>query len=250
MAISTTSIMVNGRPSMIGNMPVVIDPVTPPEPPVPTYPSDMDFIYLANDFDGIKIPNRVDNSTFGDYIKYGTLTVNGSGASCYLSNSGSDSNYLQNSLSSENAAKIQGVNNVYTFFIRMMQNNSTAVGGIMSTRSNGGYIYMIRCENKQLQLHTTTGYNLGSDFSLAVDRVYKVVINGASFYAKNLDTNAEYNLTYSTNRQMGTNMRSFDAFSNYNEAHLDRFYAFAGIARTTTAEEDEIIKAIMMNQSI
>ena len=216
----------------------------------PLFPDDMDFIYLANDFDGTKIPNKVVNSTFGDYIKYGTLTVNGSGSSCYLSNGGSDSNYLQNSLSSENASKIQGVNNTYTFFIRMMQDTSTAVGGIMSTRSNGGYIYMIRCENKQLQLHTTTGYTLGSDFSLAVDRVYKVVINGASFYAKNLDTNVESSLTYSTNRSMGTNMRTFDAFNNYNEAHLDRFYAFAGIARATTAEEDNQIKSFLMTQGV
>lgn len=216
----------------------------------PSVPSDMDFIYLAKDFDGTKIPNKATNSTFGDYIKYGTLTVNGTGSSCYLSNGGSDSNYLQNSLSSENATKIQGVNNVYTFFIRMMQDTSTAVGGIMSTRSNGGYIYMLRCENKQLQIHTTTGTNLGSDFSLAVDRVYKVEINGATFYAKNLDTNVDYRLTYSTNRSMGTNMRSFDAFSNYNEAHLDRFYAFAGIARATTAEEDAVIKDVLMNQSL
>ena len=219
-------------------------------PDITTILSDMDFIYLAKDFDGTKIPNKATNSTFGDYIKYGTLTVNGTGANCYLSNGSSDANYLQNSLSSENASKIQGVNNVYTFFIRMMQDTSTAVGGIMSTRSNGGYIYMIRCENKQLQLHTTTGYNLGSDFSLATDRVYKVVINGASFYAKNLDTNAEYNLTYSTSREMGTNMRSFDAFNNYGEAHLDRFYAFAGIARATTAKEDAIIKDVLMNQSL
>ena len=220
-----------------------------PPPPTPTLPSDMDFVYLAKDFDGTKIVNKAANSTFGDYLAAGTLTVNGTGASCYLSNGNSDGNYLQNTLSPENATKIQGVNNVYTFFIRMMQDTSTGVGGIMSTRSNGGYIYMIRCENKQLQIHTASGYNLGSDFSLAVDRVYKVVINGASFYAKNLDTNAEYNLTYSTGRSMGTNMRSFDAFSNYGESNLDRFYAFAGIARATTAEEDAIIKDALMNQS-
>jgi hypothetical protein len=239
---STSTLTIQGHP--VG---LFCDEPTPPAPPIP---SDMDFIYLAKDFDGTKIPNKAVNSTFGDYIQYGTLTVNGSGSSCYLSNGGSDSNYLQNSLSSDNALKIQGVNNTYTFFIRMMQDTSTAMGGIMSTRSNGGYIYMLRCENKQLQIHTSSGYNLGSDFSLAVDRVYKVVIDGASFYAKNLDTNAEYNLTYSTNRSMGTNMRTFDAFSNYNEAHLDRFYAFAGIPRVTTAEEDAVIKDVLMNQSL
>lgn len=219
--------------------------------PTPPIPSDMDFIYQAKDFDGIKIPNKATGSDFGDYLGVGTLTVNGSGASCYLSNGVSDSNYLQNSLSSANATKIQGVNNVYTFFIRMMQDTSTAVGGIMSTRSDGGgYIYMIRCYNKQLQIHTLSGNNLGSDFSLTVDRVYKVVINGSSFYAKNLDTNAEYNLTYTGSRQMGTVMRTFDAYSiGFGEANLDRFYAFAGIARATTAEEDTIINNILMNQS-
>lgn len=223
--------------------------VVPPTPPIP---SDMDFIYQAKDFDGTKILNKASDSDFGDYLGVGTLTVNGSGASCYLSNGVSDRNYLQNSLSSENALKIQGVNNVYTFFIRMMQDTSTGTGGIMSMRSsNGGYIYMIRCSDKQLQIHTISGYNLGSDFSLATDSVYKVVINGASFYAKNLDTAAEYNLTYSTNRQMGTVMRTFDAYDiGHSEAYLDRFYAFAGIARATTVEEDTIIKNILMNQSM
>lgn len=220
------------------------------EPPAPPIPSDMDFVYLAKDFDGRKIPNKAVNSTFGDYIKYGTLTVNNSGASCYLSNGGSDSNYLMNILSPENVTKIQGVNNVYTFFIRMMQDTSTYTGGIMSTRlDSGGYNYMIRCASNQLQIHTTSGINLGSDFSLAVDRVYKVVINGASFYAKNLDTNAEYNRTASNSRSMGSKMTSFNA-GYRGESYLDRFYAFAGIARATTAEEDAIIKDVLMNQSI
>lgn len=219
------------------------------EPPSPPIPSDMDFVYLAKDFDGTKIPNKAVNSTFGDYIQYGTLTVNNSGASCYLSNGGSDNNYLMNILSSENATKIQGVNNVYTFFIRMMQDVSTYTGGIMSTRKDGGYNYMIRCESKQLQIHTSGGTNLGSDFSLAVDRVYKVIVNGRNFSAKNLDTNVEYNLTSNTGRSMGNNMTSFSAgFSG--ECYLDRFYAFAGIARATTVEEDAAIKDVLMNQSI
>lgn len=215
----------------------------------PLVPSDMDFIYLAKDFDGTKIPNKAVNSTFGDYLQEGTLTVNGSGATCYLSNGLNDNNRLANTLDSTNAAKIQGVNNVYTFFIRMMQDTSTGTGGIMSTRANGGYIYMLRCNNKQLQIHTGSGTNLGSDFSLAVDRVYKVEINGATFYAKNLDTNADYTLTYSTGRSMGTKMMSFNAGFG-GESYLDRFYAFAGIARATTAEEDAIIKDVLMNQSL
>lgn len=220
------------------------------EPPAPPIPSDMDFVYLAKDFDGSKIPNKAVNSTFGDYIQYGTLTVNNSGASCYLSNNYSDNNYLMNILSSENATKIQGVNNVYTFFIRMMQDSTVYTGGIMSTRLEfGGYNYMIRCESNQLQIHTNSGTNLGSDFSLAVDRVYKVVVNGINFSAKNLDTNAEYNLTTNTSRDMGKYMTSFNAGYS-RESYLDRFYAFAGIARATTAEEDAAIKDVLMNQSI
>ena len=44
-----------------------------------TIPNDMDFIYLANDFNGTNIPNRITNSDMGSYLKNGTITKNGSG---------------------------------------------------------------------------------------------------------------------------------------------------------------------------
>lgn len=221
--------------------------IIPPEPPAPSVPSDMDFIYFANDFDGTKITNVAPNSTFGDYLQYGTLIKNGSGNSCYLSKSGSD--YLYKDLTTAELDNIKAINSTYTFFIRMMQDTSTSTGGIMSCRYNGGYIYMIRCNNKQLQIHTSSGTTLGSNFSLATDRVYKVQINGDTFYAKNLDTNDDYSLTYTGGRQMGTRMTTFTAW-NGNENNLDKFYAFAGIPRATTVEEDEIIKTALMNQSL
>lgn len=226
----------------------------PPAPePVVIVPSDMDFIYFASSFDGSKIPNSAPNSTFGDYLKQGTLTLNGSGASAYLTNGLSDSNYLYKDLTTTELNNIKAVNNTYTFFIRVMQEQQ-GLGGIMSTRINESntYIYMIRAEYAQLQLHTTTGYNLGSDFSLAADRVYKVVINGSSFKAYNLDNNADYSLTYSTNRQMASRMMTFNAYSAgaYGESKLSRFYALAGIPRATTAEEDANIKYALMNQTI
>lgn len=232
-------IRVNGNLAAIGYV--------PPEPPGPSVPSDMDFIYFANDFDGSKITNVAPNSTFGDYLQEGTLTKNGSGSSCYLSR-GASYSYLYKDLTTTELNSIQAVNNTYTFFIRMFTNDS-GTGGIMSCRINGGYIYMIRCSGRQLQIHTSGGNNCGSDFMLNVDRVYKVQINGASFQAKNLDNNAVYNLTYSTNRSMGNRMTSFHAGYS-GELALDRFYAFAGIPRATTEEEDEIIKTVLMNQSL
>lgn len=220
---------------------------TPPPPGV--VPADMDFVYLANDFDGSKIPNRAPNSTFGDYVQYGTLTKNGSGSNCYLSNDLNYLNYLGKELTADELNNIKAVDNTYTFFIRMMMLTDSSCGGVMSTRYNGGYNYMIRCRELQLQIHTSSGTNLGSNFMMNVDRVYKVQIHGTSFYAKNLETNAEYNLTYSGSRSMGTLMTSFNAgFSG--EGVLDRFYAFAGIARETTDSEDDAIKDVLMNQSL
>jgi len=217
-------------------------------PPAPSVPSDMDFIYFANDFDGSKIPNSAPNSTFGDYLQSGTLIKNGSGSSCYLSKSGSN-DYLYKDLTTTELDNIKALNNTYTFFIRMMQDTSYGVGGIMSCRSNGGYIYMIRCNNQQIQIHTSGGNDCGSNFSLATDRVYKVVINDSSFQAFNLDTSATYSLSYTGGRQMGTRMTTFSAGYS-GEYNLDKFYAFAGIPRATTTEEDESIKTALMNQSI
>ena len=218
-------------------------------PPTPSVPSDMNFIYQAKDFDGSKIPNKAPNSTFGDYIKQGTLTLNGTGASAYLTNNLSASNYLYKDLTTAELNAQKATNSTYTFFIRVMQEQSD-MGGIVSWRNGNSYIYMIRGYQQQLQLHTTTGYNCGADFLLTTDRVYKVVINGSSFKAYNLDNNAEYSLTYSTNRTMTSRMLTFNADLGGNtEANLSRFYALAGIARATTAEEDAIIKDVLMNQS-
>jgi hypothetical protein len=219
--------------------------IIPPKPPVP---SDMDFIYLAKDFDGTKITNKAINSTFGDYLANGTITINGSGSTCYLSNDLSDSNYLYKNLTNDELNKIKAIDTTYTWFIRVYT-ESNGVGGIFSTRMSGGYVYMIRSNGTQLQIHTSGGYDCGSDFLLNVDRVYKVTINGSSFLAKNLDTNAIYYLDYSTNRNMGNFMTTFNAGYN-GESKLDRFYALAGIPRATTAEEDEIIKSVLMNQNL
>ena len=60
----------------------------------PSIPSDMDFVYLANDFVTGGIPNRATNSDMGTYLAQGTLTQNGTGGDCYLSNGNSASNFL------------------------------------------------------------------------------------------------------------------------------------------------------------
>jgi len=220
--------------------------------PLP-YPADMDFIYQAKDLDSSKIPNKVQGSTFGDYLKSGTLTSNYTGAACYLTNANNGSNYLYKDLTSAQLDAMKAVSSTYTYFIRCMQlTGDTGMGGILSWRYNGGsnntYIYMIRAYQQQLQIHTSSGNQCGSNFSLTIDRVYKVVINGSSFKAYNLDNNAEYSLTYSTNRSMGSQMRTFWAGSD--EYNLTRFYAIAGIPRATTTEEDTKIKNILMNQSL
>ena len=227
--------------------------INPPEPPAPTVPTDMDFIYFAKDYDGSKIPNVAPNSTFGDYLNAGTLYVRDSGSSCYLINNNSGSNYLYKNLTTTELDNMKAINSTYTYFIRCMQLSSdSGMGGILSWRYNNGsnntYIYMIRAYQQQLQLHTTTGNQCGTNFSLTTDRVYKVVINGSSFKAYNLDNNAEYSLTYSTDRSMGSQMRTF--WAGDSEYNLSRFFALAGIPRATTAEEDVLIKTALINQSV
>lgn len=208
-------------------------------------PVDMDFIYQANDFDGTKIPNKALNSTFGDYLQQGTLTVNGTGALCYLSNNHSDSNYLYKILTNDELTNIKAENTAYTWFIRVAATNG--VGGIMSTRAGGGYVYMIRSNGNYLQIHTNTE-NTINGFTLTQEYVYKVVINGSNFYAKNLVTGDVYSFTYSTSRSMGNEMRTFNAGYG-GESYLDAFYAMAGIARETTDAEDKIIKNVLLEQS-
>lgn len=215
-------------------------------------PQDMDFIYQAKDLNGSKIPNKAPNSTFGDYLVSGTLTPVGSGANTYLENMTHPNNFLYKDLTTDQLNNMKAISSTYTFFIRCMQTTGdTGMGGILSWRYNNGgnntYIYMIRADNQQLQIHTDTGYQCGSNFLLTTDRIYKVIVSGSSFMAYNLDNNAEYSLTYSTNRSMGSQMRTF--WAGVGEYNLSRFYALAGIPRATTASEDAIIKQVLMNQS-
>lgn len=215
-------------------------------------PQDMDFIYQAKDFNGSKIPNKAPNSTFGDYLVSGTLTPEGSGANTYLVNMNQGNNFLYKNLTTEQLNNMKAVASTYTYFIRCVQLTSdTGMGGILSWRYNNGgndtYIYMIRVYNQQLQIHTDTGNQCGSNFLMTTDRVYKVIVSGSSFKAYNLDNNAEYSLTYSTNRSMGSQMRTF--WAGTDEYNLTRFFSLAGIPRATTASEDAIIKQVLMNQS-
>ena len=215
-------------------------------------PQDMDFIYQAKDLDGSKIPNKAPNSTFGDYMQSGTLTINDTGANTYLTNFNNGSNYLYKDLTTAQLDAMKAINSTYTFFIRCMQTTGdTGIGGILSWRYNNGgndtYIYMIRAYQQQLQIHTNTGNQCGSNFLLTTDRIYKVIVSGSSFMAYNLDNNTEYSLTYSTDRSMGSQMRTF--WAGTGEYNLTRFYALAGIPRATTASEDAIIKQVLMNQS-
>ena len=215
-------------------------------------PQDMDFIYQAKDLNGSKIPNKAPNSTFGDYLVSGTLTSVGSGANTYLENMNQANNFLYKDLTTDQLNNMKAVDSTYTYFIRCVQLPSdTGMGGILSWRYNNGvtttYKYMIRAYNQQLQIHTDTGHQCGSNFSLTTDRIYKVIVSGSSFKAYNLDNNAEYSLTYSTDRSMGSQMRTF--WAGTDEYNLTRFYALAGIPRATTISEDAIIKQVLMNQS-
>lgn len=219
----------------------------PPEPPGPSIPSDMDFIYFANDFDGTQVPNKATGTNaFGPYLQMGTLTKNGSGSDCYLSCGLSSSNYLYYDLTTAQRDAMYGNNgNTYTFFIRAY-NRTNGTGGLFSWRANGGYQYMIRSSGQYLQLHASSGGT--SNFSLDSDQVYKVFVNDSLFKAIKLSNGNTYAMTINT-RSMGTRMTSFWAGFG-GESYMDRIYALAGIPRATTAEEDEIIKTVLLNQSL
>lgn len=225
-------------------------------PPAPSYPSDMDFIYLANNFDGSQIPNAATGTNaFGPYLTEGTITKNDSGANCYLSNGLNSSNRLYYNLTNEQLNKMKPVNNgdTYSFFIRAYQNTSRTTSGILSWRTTG-YIYMIRCYNGRLQLHTSTAYNLSNDFLLTSDKVYKVIVtknNGTCrISAKNLNTGV-VSSSYTYSPDMQTKMVSFTGYATGgSEANTDAIYGLAGIPRATTAYEDAIIMDILINQNI
>lgn len=225
---------------------------TAPEPGV--LPSDMDFVYLANNFDGTKVINVAPNTTFGDYLQEGTITKNGSGADCYLSN-GFVNNRLYINLTNEQLLKMypNTDGDSYTFFLRAYQSTERSTSGIITWRVSG-YIYMIRCYRGQLQLHTSSGNNLGSNFMLTSDTVYKVIATYSggthSIYAVNLMTDA-VSQSYTYNPNMNTKMSSFTGYSSSGgESQTDAIYGIAGIPRQTTAEEDEAIKDVLMNQNL
>ena len=225
---------------------------TAPEPGV--LPSDMDFVYLANNFDGTKVVNVATNTTFGDYLQEGTITKNGSGADCYLSN-GFGNNRLYINLTNDQLMKMYPNNDgdSYTFFLRAYQDTYRGTSGIITWRVSG-YIYMIRCQSGQLQIHTSSGNNLGSNFRLTSDKVYKVIASYSggihSIYAVNLMTDAvSDSYTYSPN--MNTKMSSLTGYSSSGgESQTDAIYGIAGIPRLTTPEEDQAIKDVLMNQNL
>ena len=219
--------------------------------------TDLDFVYQAKDFDGTKIPNSALNPVFGDYMAAGTLTSNGSGANCYLSNGLSSSNYLYVDLTTAqlNKIKVATGGDYYTYFVRVM-NSSSGLGGIISTRNNdNNYNYMIRSNGTQLQIHDTTGRDLGNNFLLSTDAVYKIRVNKSAYNGKisyvvwNMTTNKSWFRTdTTTSLSMGSRMKTFDAGSS-GECMLDRFYAIAGIPRVTNGDEDILIANMLMNQS-
>lgn len=228
-------------------------------PPPPPIPSDMHFIYLANDYDGDKIPNLAANSTLGSFNRYesGTLTKTGSGSNCYITNgSGSAANHLYVSMSNDDLNLMKAVNNTYCYFFRFVC-TSTSTGGVLSWRNPAfdttwpdGYVYMIRCSGAKIEFHTNSGYD--TNLSLATDTVYKTTVNDNSVNIVDLNDNTK-SWTYSGggfHSTMNPKMTTF--WSGYDSEYVPnaQFYGAAGIARATTAEEDNVIKAALMNQSI
>jgi hypothetical protein len=225
----------------------------------PDVPQDMHFIYLANDYNGDNIPNLAANSTLGSFNRYesGTLTKTGSGSNCYITNgSGNAANHLYVSMSNDDLDLMKAVNNTYCYFFRFVCTSSNT-GGILSWRNPSygvsypdGYVYMFRCSGASIQFHTSYGINTG--LSLTTDTVYKATVNGNSANIVDLNDNTK-SWTYSGgsfSRTMNPKMTTFWAGYGSEYVPNGQFYGAAGIARATTAEEDSIIKDILMNQSI
>ena len=213
-----------------------------------TIPNDMDFIYLANDFNGTNIPNRITNSDMGSYLKNGTITKNGSGANCYLSNGLVYSNFLYIDITSTRLEAMKALNNTYTYFCRVYA-LSNGIGGLFSFRnSDPSYKYMIRVSSNKIQIHGLEGVNtLDTD----PNKVFKITIYGTNVTVSDMVGNSQ-NVTIMSNRNMTTRMKSFLAGENnsiYNkEGKLDRFYGIAGIARETRESEDRAIRNLLLNQ--
>ena len=232
--------MLNANNKLIG----VVDYVPPP------IPVDMDFIYLANDFDGTQIANRATNTTMGAYLQAGTITKNGSGSNCYLSNAIGRYNYLYTDISSAKLEEMKALNNTYTYFIRAYQVSTYNLsGGLICFRTtNDYYKYMIRCEHGQLQFHNNSGVQT---LNLDANKVFKVTVTATSAVVSDME-GASQTVSITTERAMGTRMTSFQvgnpSFST--ETHLDQFYGIAGIARATTAEEDAQIRTLLLTQGV
>ena len=213
----------------------------------PTIPSDMDFVYLANDFVTGGIPNRAINSDMGTYLAQGTLTKNGSGGECYLSNGNSASNFLYINLTSARLTAMKALSSYYTFFVRAYQPTS-GIGALFSWRylDDNAYVYMIRCNSNKVQIHNTTGVNT---LTLSTSKVFKITVNGSNAVVSDMEGTTQ-TASVSSSRNMGTRMTSFNAHgpSATNEAVLDRLYGVAGIARQTTAYEDTVIRDLLLTQ--
>lgn len=227
--------------------------------PVLPFPADMHFVYVANDYDGDKIPNLATNSTLGSFNRYesGTLTKNGSGNNCYITNGdNSAANHLYVSMSNDDLNLMKAENNTYCYFFRFMY-SGTNTGGILCWRnpsygstSPDGYVYMFRCYNAKIQFHTTMGNDTG--LYLNTDTVYKATVNGNSVNIVDLNDNTK-SWTYSGgsfSRTMNPKMTTFWAGYGSEYCLNGRFYGAAGIARATTAEEDNQIKSFLMTQGV
>jgi hypothetical protein len=229
--------------------------------PTPPILDIMHFVYLANDYDGTKIPNKATNSTVGDYLKCGDhMSKNGSGENCYLTNNLDPSSYLYTRLSTSDRDLMKADNDTYTFFVRVMQDVSTAVGGIISWRFNAetgpgdSYNYMIRCCNNKLEIHFNGGND--TDISLITDKVIKIQVSGNNFTVTDLSNGTTWQGHDYEDKGMSVYMASFVACGygdppfTGTEEYLDRFYAIAGIARATTSDEDSQISSYLMNQGL
>ena len=231
--------------------------------PTPPVEGMMHFIYLANDYDGTKIPNRATNSTVGDYLKCGDqISKNGSGENCYLTNGLDPSSYLYTRLSTSDRDLMKAYNGTYTFFVRVMQDVSTPVGGIISWRFNAetgpgdSYNYMIRCLNNKLEIHFGGGNDTG--IYLTTDKVIKIEVSGINFTVTvtDLSNGTTWQGEDYEDKGMSVYMASFVACGygdppfTGTEEYLDRFYAIAGIARATTSDEDTQISSYLMNQGL
>jgi hypothetical protein len=183
----------------------------------------------------------------GTYLVQGTLTKNGTGGECYLSNGNSASNFLYIDLTAARLNAMEALSSYYTFFVRAYQPTS-GTGALFSWRylNDNAYVYMIRCSNNMLQIHNTTGVNT---LLLSPSKVFKVTVNGSNAVVSDMEGTTQ-TASVSSSRNMGTRMTSFNAIGpiSTTEAVLDRLYGVAGIARQTTAYEDSVIRDLLLTQ--